>query len=107
MGGGWIWPLLCPIGLHRRPSRRLVIERESAKLMVMAAPILGSLLHCAFFVRVGDGFMHRRLLIPSIFGVLLPVAVIWIPTKRFHWAWLSPLGLAIWGTWCAAGLCVP
>lgn len=42
------------------------------------APIIGGLLHGLYVVRVGGDFMHARLLLPSLFGCLIPVmAVPW------------------------------
>src|SRR5437868_14232648 len=46
------------------------------RLMVAAAVVAGGLLHGVYVVRTGGDFMHARLLLPGLFAVLLPVAVV-------------------------------
>jgi arabinofuranosyltransferase len=53
---------------------------RSATAVVALAPVLAGLLHGVFVVRVGGDFMHARLLLPALFGILLPLAV--VPLRR-------------------------
>jgi arabinofuranosyltransferase len=39
-------------------------------------PVACGVAHTAYVVRVGGDFMHARFLLPSLFAVLLPVAVV-------------------------------
>lgn len=47
-----------------------------ARWAVVAAPVLGALLHSLYVVRIGGDFMHARFLLPDTFALLLPVAVV-------------------------------
>lgn len=53
-------------------------------LVVIAAPVVGGALHALYVVRLGGDFIHARLLLPALFAVLMPVAVVavrdWIVT---------------------------
>jgi arabinofuranosyltransferase len=73
-----------------------------AALITALAPMACGLLHALYIVRLGGDFMHARMLLPSLFGLLLPLAVV-IPLRR------TPhlvLGLAVipWAIACAATL---
>jgi arabinofuranosyltransferase len=56
-----------------RPPRRA--------MLLGGAPLVGALLHVIFIVRVGGDFMHGRMLLPTLFGAVLPFAVV-IPVVR-------------------------
>lgn len=45
-------------------------------LALLAAPVVGGVLHGLFVIRVGGDFMHGRLLLPATLSVLMPVAVV-------------------------------
>jgi arabinofuranosyltransferase len=70
----------------------------------IAAMVCG-LVHAIYIVRVGGDFMHGRMLLPSLFGLLLPLAVV-IPRGR---KWHLAIGLAVipWAIVCAAALHTP
>ena len=73
-----------------------------AAVATAVAAVTCGLLHALYLVRVGGDFAGARMLLPSLFGVLLPVAVV-IPRQR---AWHVALGLAVipWALVCAGTL---
>ena len=68
-------PLL--ISLHRKGRRRGVL--------VAAVFGVGALVEALYVVRVGGDFMDNRFLMPALFLLLAPVAVV-PATRRFAWA---------------------
>ncbi len=54
--------------------------------------------------RVGGDFMHGRLLLPTVFGALLPVAVMPV---RHRASWLAAGACGVWAVVCALALRVP
>lgn len=65
--------LLLAAGAHQWRRHE---ARARARLLVAAATVAGGLLHGLYVVRAGGDFMHARFLLPSLFAVLLPVAVV-------------------------------
>lgn len=63
--------------LRTRPSR--------PALAIALSAVAGGLVHILYVVRVGGDFMHARLLLPSAFGLLLPVAVV-VPRRALAFA---------------------
>jgi len=83
--------------LRRAPDRRVLI--------LSLAPIAAAAVHTFYVVRLGGDYMHARMLLPSILGLLLPVMVVALPPGR--WA-LAPVALvAAWALVCAIGLRAP
>jgi arabinofuranosyltransferase len=72
---------------------------------VAAVPVATGLVHALFVVKVGGDFMHARLLLPAVFAVLCPFAVVSVPARRAGIALV--LGVAAWALVCAAALRVP
>lgn len=69
----------------------------------MLAPVAGALLHAAFVVKVGGDFMHGRLLLPALFALALPAAV--LPFRRDDSKVTVPLAVvATWAVIAAVGL---
>jgi arabinofuranosyltransferase len=70
--------------------------------VVALAPVAGGLLHGLYIVRLGGDFMHARMLLPSLFGLLLPVTVVIARRRALRLA----LGFAVvsWAIVCAAAL---
>jgi arabinofuranosyltransferase len=88
----WI-PLLLLIPLGLIPLLRSVRARESRlPAVLIAAPLIAGFVHAAYIVRVGGDFMHARMLLPSLFCLLLPVAVV---TVR-GWRWVAAVLLVPW-----------
>lgn len=85
-----LWILLPLIGVGAGVLvHRLWNATETRRVvLVVAAPIVAAVLHATYIVRVGGDFMHARLLLPAIFALAAPVAVIQL---RRSWT----LGLAV------------
>jgi arabinofuranosyltransferase len=75
--------------------------RVRSKLLVAAAPFLGGLLHGLYVVRTGGDFMHARFLLPSLFAVMLPVAVVEV---RGLVRWAAVVVVVPWAVLCATQL---
>jgi arabinofuranosyltransferase len=78
----------------------------------LVAPVLAAVAHAGYVVRAGGDFMHGRLLLPSLFGLLLPVATVILPldkrdVRHCRIAFAVVLPLVIWAICCALWLRVP
>jgi arabinofuranosyltransferase len=71
---------------------------RTADAVLTAVPVSAGLVHALYVVRVGGDFMHARMLLPSLFGVLLPVAVTVGARAK-----AALLAVAVAGTWAVAG----
>ncbi len=78
---------------------RLHQARLSRVAVVTAAPVLGAALQAFFVVRVGGDFMHARMLLPSFFALMLPIAEV-AGARFFRLA----VVLLPWALFCALGL---
>ena len=86
--------------------------RHWTTAILIAAPVLAALIHALYIIRIGGDFMHGRLLLPSLFGLILPVAVVSIPTDRLSSRtglarMTAVVAIAIWGLVAALSLRVP
>ncbi len=98
----WL-PLLALLGLLGLQLRGV---RERSVLVPAVAPVAAALLHALYVVRLGGDYMHARMLLPSVLGLLLPVAV--VPLPRGRWAAVAPVVIvAGWALVCAIGLRAP
>jgi arabinofuranosyltransferase len=73
--------------------------------LLVAVPVVTGLLHVLFVVKVGGDFMHGRLLLPGLFALLMPVAVVAVPLRRLELALAA--GVAVWLLVCGLALRVP
>jgi arabinofuranosyltransferase len=88
----WI-PLVLLVLLGLIPLLRSARARGSRlQVIAIAAPVAAGLAHTAYVVRVGGDFMHGRMLLPSLFCLLLPVDVVVIRS----WRWAPALLLMPW-----------
>ena len=94
-------PLAAVAALGAIEWRRLRTRRGA--LLLALTPIACGLLHTLYVVRVGGDFMHGRLLLPGLFGVLMPVMVVATPRWRRIGAGLAA-GVLAWAVVCAIGL---
>jgi arabinofuranosyltransferase len=85
------------VSLRRAPGR--------AVLLVALVPVACATLHALYVIRLGGDYMHARMLLPSIFGILLPVAV--TPLPRGAWAVLPVALVGGWALVCAVTLRAP
>lgn len=60
-------------------------------LLLALCPVACAGLHALYIVRVGGDFMHGRMLLPSLFGAILPVAMV-IPRR---WDWKVAVALLV------------
>jgi arabinofuranosyltransferase len=90
------------------------LHRNRAWMMLAATTVLPacSVLHGVYVVKLGGDFMHGRMLLPVLFGLLLPVSVVSLRTASA--GRLSQLlrvaacvVVVAWMPWCALGLRVP
>ena len=73
-------PVLALLGAALYELRDTMRARGPVLLFV-AAPIACAAIHALYIVRVGGDFMHARMFLPSLFGAMLPVAVV-VPEGR-------------------------
>ena len=93
--------LFAYVAIEARGSARI----PRRLLLLGVAPVVCGLLHALYIVRVGGDFMHARMLLPSLFGVLLPVTVI-VP-RAGGWRLAVALLVVPWAVVCAATLRAP
>jgi arabinofuranosyltransferase len=87
----WLWvPALMVILLVAALGWRL--DRRHRALM--AAPLVAGLLVWLYVMRVGGDFMHARLLLPAVFLLCLPAAVVVTPLKS-----VTSAGVAVVVVW--------
>ena len=94
VGTYWLWVPLAALGACAVALLRRL--RSGDAVALVGATIGAALLHAVYVVRVGGDFMHGRLLLPSLFGLLLPVAVVRIEPARL----VAP-ALAVVAVWSA------
>jgi arabinofuranosyltransferase len=78
--------------------------RATGSLLVAATFVAAGLADVFYVTRVGGDFMHGRLLLPGLFAVLLPVAVVEV---RGWWRTAAVTVLFGWALVCAVHLRVP
>jgi len=81
------------VPLFRSP----LVRRSRSLVFLITAPLVASLLHATYVIRVGGDFMHARMLLPSLGCFLLPAAVIVVR----GWRWLGVSAVAVWVLVCA------
>jgi arabinofuranosyltransferase len=103
VGTYWLWvPLVVVLVLLASGARSWMAARVRAdRLLVAAAPLAGGLSHALYVTRVGGDFMHARLLLPSLFAVLMPVAVVEV---RGWVRWAMVAVVLPWAVLCFAHL---
>ncbi len=76
----WLPLLVLAVGAYYPLVRIARRDRRPAVLLVAGAFAVGAVLQTVYIIRVGGDFMHARLLLPALFAVLAPVAV--VPLRR-------------------------
>lgn len=99
----WL-PLAVLVGWAAFAGRALWRRGERRRALLVATPIAASLVHALWVVRLGGDTMHARLLLPSVFALLLPVAVV-VPTRRS--AAVLVAALVPWAIVCGTSLRAP
>ena len=72
-------------------------RRRTARMAALLAPVLLAGVHIVYTMRVGGDFMHARFLLPGLFCLLLPVAVVRLPRSAPP---AALAGLAVVVGWC-------
>jgi arabinofuranosyltransferase len=94
----WIAALL---GAALRSGDRVAVA-------LILAPVVSGLGHWVYVTRVGGDFMHGRLLLPTLLALLLPVAVVIVPSRALRGAaGMALVGVASWAVTCGAWLRAP
>jgi arabinofuranosyltransferase len=80
--------LAFPLALAMLAFNSLVVRaatrRERRTALLVVTPVACGIAHALYVVKVGGDFIHARLLLPSLFGILLPVmAVALVPRGRW------------------------
>jgi arabinofuranosyltransferase len=60
------------------PIRRMVDAGAARtwRTALVGAPVAGAIVHALYIVRLGGDYMHARMLLPTLFGLLLPAFVV-------------------------------
>ena len=102
----WLWLPLAVLLAFGAGSARLAWRRgERDRTLLVAVPLAAGLLHALYVVRLGGDYMHARMLLPSVFCLLLPVMVV-APAQRRSTALLA-LMVVPWAIVCATSLRAP
>ncbi|MDQ6914374.1 MAG: hypothetical protein M3155_01020 [Actinomycetota bacterium] len=91
------WSFAIAAGEARSGQRDLALLRT--------VPVVAGALSMLYVVRLGGDFMHARMLLPGIFAILMPVAVVPVRRTAVELGWVG--GLAAWAAVCAFGLRPP
>jgi arabinofuranosyltransferase len=97
--GVWIPILVLAVTAYVPLFRRYRQQAHRRAVLVIAAFVLGGAVEALYVVRVGGDWMHARLLLPALFLIVAPVAVVPM-TRRF----LGALLVAPWAIVAVAGL---
>jgi arabinofuranosyltransferase len=90
----WLWiPLVAVVGVAVVLLARADL---STRVVVLALP-LAALLHTLFIVKSGGDYLHARLLMPSVFALLAPLAVV-------PWQRRLAIGFGAIGVWAVIAL---
>ena len=92
--------------LGRRAAAPAWRAGRRGAVVVGAAAVAGALLHTLYVVRLGGDYMHGRMLLPSLFGLLMPVAVVALPGRRVLAGALAGTVVA-WALVCGLALRTP
>ncbi len=82
-----------------------VRNRDFLRLAAYLTPAVCGLIHSAYVIKVGGDFMHGRLFLPALFGMLLPVASVSIGDVSTRKITQVVGGLVVLGIFAWAGYC--
>jgi arabinofuranosyltransferase len=91
----WIPLVILLVGAYVPLALYLRREQRNRTLLVVGAFFAGGLLLAVYIVRVGGDFMHARLLLPALFTLLAPVAVVPATRKFAAVALVVPWALVV------------
>jgi arabinofuranosyltransferase len=99
-GAYWLWVPVVALGACVVALIRRLRSRDA--LLLVCATLAAALVHALYVVRLGGDFMHARLLLPSLFALLLPVMVVRLDPLRVVAPALAVV--AVWAAVAAFGL---
>lgn len=103
VGTYWLWIPVLLAGVALVPLVVAARRRGLDAAMLVVVPVAAGFVHALYVVRVGGDFMHARMLLPSLFVLLLPVMVIAVTVRTA----VVCGAVAVWAIVCAAALRVP
>lgn len=103
VGTYWLWVPVLLAGVALVPLVIAARRRGLDAAMLVIVPVVAGCVHALYVVRVGGDFMHARMLLPSLFVLLLPVMVLAVTVRT---AVLCG-AVALWAIVCAVALRVP
>ena len=104
----WL-PLLVATGCWFLLARQAWGNADRQATIVLSVPVAAALLHAVYVVRVGGDFMHGRFLLPTLFGLLLPVMLVRVPVilPRAQSTVAATIVIVAWSVVAALWLRVP
>jgi arabinofuranosyltransferase len=90
-------PVAVLLGFAAFQLRPLRKSSRALTVLVVAPPACAAI-HALYIVRVGGDFMHARMLLPSLFAAMLPVAVVSLKLSPRHLA--VGIGVGVWAILC-------
>jgi arabinofuranosyltransferase len=102
VGTYWLFvPLAALLALALLERQRGGAPSRGGRVLV-AAPVVAGVAHALFVVKVGGDYMHARLLLPALFAILSPVAMVSVPKRRAGMALAAVT--CVWAVVCALAL---
>jgi len=99
------WPLVAAGAFAVDRAVHELSGRRWSAAATTVAPVIAGALHVTYLVEIGGDYMHGRLLVPAVFGALLPVMAVPLPNPRPRVVWVALLGAvgiaAVWSPLCA------
>jgi arabinofuranosyltransferase len=105
IGPYWLWlPLLLVGALLAVRIATDASHHRAPQVVVVVAVTAAALVNGLYYVRVGGDFMHARVLLPSLFALTMPVAVIAVhrPSSARHREVLVGGAAAVVAVWALA-----
>ena len=99
--------LLLVAGAVAVPLVRLAAGHGPRAVVALLALPGAGLLTTVYIVRLGGDYMHARLLLPSLWAVLVPFAAVPLPRRRQPVLVVALGALAAWAVWCGGFLRAP
>ncbi|RAL21754.1 hypothetical protein DL240_12955 [Lujinxingia litoralis] len=110
-----VLPLAVALGFWLRLVIQTARKGDVLRLLALVIPTFVGLFHCVYVMKVGGGFMHGRLFLPALFGLLLPVAAVPLRGADLRGpgrnsgagVWVGAVGMALvvgWAAYCGTSL---
>ncbi len=103
VGTYWLWIPVVLAGIAAVPLVLAARRQGLDAAMLVVVPLVAGCIHALYVVRVGGDFMHARMLLPSLFVLLLPVMVVAVTVRTA----VVCGAVTVWAVVCALALRVP